>query len=54
MKIRLLADELFHADGGTDTTKLIIAFSNFTNLPKKLKYAHIDIVRCQCFVLLRI
>ena len=25
---------LFHADGRTDTTKLIIAFRNFTNAPK--------------------
>jgi len=34
VKIRPVADELFHADGGTDMTKLIIAFSNFTNSPK--------------------
>ena len=26
--------ELFHADGQTDTTKLIVAFRNFTNAPK--------------------
>ena len=26
--------ELFHADGRTDTTKLIVAFRNFANAPK--------------------
>jgi len=27
-------DELFHADGGTDITKLTVSFLNFTNSPK--------------------
>ena len=35
MKIRLLAVELFHADGRTDMTKLIVAFCNFVIAPKK-------------------
>jgi hypothetical protein len=29
MKIRPVGDELFHADGRTDMTKLIVAFRNF-------------------------
>ena len=33
-KIRLLGVELFHADGRTDTTKLIVALLNFRNAPK--------------------
>jgi len=35
MKIRRVGAELFHADGRTDMTKLIIAFHNFANKPKK-------------------
>jgi hypothetical protein len=35
MKIRPVGAELFHADGQTDTTKLIFAFRNFANAPKK-------------------
>jgi len=31
MKIRPVAAELFHADGRTDMTKLIVAFLNFVN-----------------------
>ena len=35
MKIRPMgAEELFHAGGRTDMTKLIIAFRNFANAPK--------------------
>jgi hypothetical protein len=33
-QIRLVGAELFHADGRTDTTKLIFAFRNFANAPK--------------------
>jgi hypothetical protein len=29
--------ELFHAKGQTDRTKLIVAFRNFANAPKKAK-----------------
>jgi hypothetical protein len=39
MKIRPVGAELFHTDGQTDgqihTTKLIVAFRNFENAPKK-------------------
>ena len=34
MKILLVEAELFHADGRTDMTKLIIAFRSFANAPK--------------------
>jgi len=34
MKIRPVGAELFHADGQTDMTKLIVAFHNFANAPK--------------------
>ena len=35
MKIRPVGAELFHADGRTYMTKLIVAFRNFANAPKK-------------------
>jgi len=35
MKIRPVGAELFRADGRTDMTKLIVAFRNFANAPKK-------------------
>jgi hypothetical protein len=34
MKIRPVGAELFHADGRTDMTKLMVAFRNFANAPK--------------------
>ena len=34
IKIRPLWYELFHADGQTDMTKVIVAFRNFANAPK--------------------
>ena len=34
MKIRPLGAELFHVDGQTDVTKVIVAFRNFANTPK--------------------
>jgi len=34
MKIRQVGVELFHADGRTDMTKLIVVFRNFANEPK--------------------
>ena len=37
MKIRPMGAEIFNADGRTDMTKLIIAFSNFSNAPKIFK-----------------
>jgi hypothetical protein len=35
MKIRPVEAELFHADRQRDTTKLILAFHNSANAPKK-------------------
>jgi hypothetical protein len=34
MKIRPVGTELFHADGQTDTTKIVVVFRNFANAPK--------------------
>ena len=34
MKIRPVEAELFHADGQTDMSKLIIAFRNYAKAPK--------------------
>jgi hypothetical protein len=34
MKIRVVGAELFHADGRTDMTKLIVTFRNFAIAPK--------------------
>jgi hypothetical protein len=33
IKINPVTAQLFHADGQTDTTKLIVAFRNFANAP---------------------
>jgi len=33
-QIRPVGDELFHADGQTNMTKLIVAFRNFVKAPK--------------------
>jgi hypothetical protein len=46
MKIRQIGVELFHADGRTDMTKLIVAFRNFANAPKNLKTNHSQGVHC--------
>jgi hypothetical protein len=35
MKIRPVRAELFHADGQTDMTKLVVAIRNFAKVPKK-------------------
>jgi len=35
MKVRPLGAELFHADGQTDMTKLIVACHSFANCPKE-------------------
>jgi hypothetical protein len=40
-KIRLVGAELFHADGRTDITKLIVAFRNFVNAPKKISFENL-------------
>ena len=56
MQIRPEGDELFHADGWRDTTKLAVAFRNFPNGPKNgKKHANnfvpfpITVVTLQCF-----
>ena len=45
MKIHRVGAEAFHSDGQTDITKLIVAFRNFTNAPKKKK----EETGCICF-----
>jgi hypothetical protein len=46
MKIRQAKAELFHADGQTDITKLIFAFRNFANVPKRtliwIRYTNVN------------
>ena len=37
-KIRPVGAELFHADGQTNTTKLIVTFRNFANAPKNQRF----------------
>jgi hypothetical protein len=37
MKIRPVGTELFHADGRTNITKLIVTYRNLANVPKKGK-----------------
>jgi len=36
MKISRVGAELFHVDGQTDMTKLIVALGNFANAPKNM------------------
>ena len=38
IKIRPMGAELFHADGHTDITKLIVAFCNFANASKNFQH----------------
>ena len=45
MKIRPVAAELFHTVRRTDMTKLVVAFRNFGNAPKKKFETH---ERCYC------
>jgi hypothetical protein len=54
MKIRPVGAELFHADGQTDMTKLIVAFRNFANAPNNsgpqsptLLYINTNISSCR-------
>jgi hypothetical protein len=44
IKIRLVEAELFHADGQTDMTKLIVALRNFSNAPK-IRYKSFCVVK---------
>ena len=39
MKIRPVGTELFHADGQTDITKLIVVFRKFANPLKRRQFA---------------
>jgi len=41
MKIRPVGAELFHVDRQNDMTKLIVAFRNFANAPKKRHLSHV-------------
>jgi hypothetical protein len=43
MKIRPVGAELFHMDGRTDMTKLIVGFRNFANAPKNLRNNNMNI-----------
>jgi hypothetical protein len=36
MKIRPVGAELFHANGRTDMTKIIVAFGDFVKAPKNI------------------
>jgi hypothetical protein len=43
MKICPMGAEMFHADRGMDTTKLIITLHNFANVPtRRPKQEHMD------------
>ena len=53
MKIRPVGVELFHADRQTngmtqDMTKLIVAVSNFANVPKKEIHIHSKRCKLEC------
>ena len=54
MKIRLVEAELFHVDrrtdGRTDMTKLIVAFRNFANAPKKIVHSASALFMCFVFI----
>ena len=45
MKIRSVGAEMFHADGQTDMTKLIVAFRTFANAPKNVTLVITDNMR---------
>jgi hypothetical protein len=49
MKIRPMGAELFHADGQTDMTKLILASSNFVNAPKNGRFEFPTLVTIEIF-----
>ena len=44
MKIRSVRAELFHVDGLTDATKLMVTYSSFTNSPKMLSWLWIMVL----------
>ena len=43
MKIRPAGAQVYHADGQTDMTKLIVAFRNFAKAPEKVYLG-----KCHC------
>jgi len=45
IKIRSVGAEMFHADGQTDVTKLIVAFRSFANAPKNVTLVITDNMR---------
>ena len=48
-----MGDELFHADRRADMTKLIVAFRNFANAPKKtFIYTSLSIQRTHIYYML--
>jgi hypothetical protein len=47
-QIHPIGAELFHADGQTDARKLIVAFSNFANIPKKREVLEKTKAICAC------
>jgi hypothetical protein len=49
MNIRPQGVELFHADGQTDMAKLISAFRNFGNPPKRM-YSYLREGGRECFL----
>jgi hypothetical protein len=54
MKIRPVGVELFHADGHTATTKLIVALHNFANASKNESIDLISmLLRCHLFKIRR-
>jgi len=42
IKLRPVGAELFHADGQTDMTKLILAFRTFANVPKTKGHPYVN------------
>jgi hypothetical protein len=45
MKIRPMGAKVFHAEGRTDMTKLIVAFLNFAKTPKEDKFIKYTMLR---------
>jgi len=54
MIIRPVVAQLFHADGQTDTTKLIVAFPSFANSPKNEEYTEFSRIVTQFSSVLKI
>jgi hypothetical protein len=47
MKIHPVGAELFHTDGRTDMTKLIVAFRNFANAPNYNSTEWVYVFKCE-------